>query len=598
MGKSNRIRNDRANATLTKLSAPKQKKGMPSWALNLITIVVAAVILFSVAFSLLSANGVFARMQTAMKSDNFRVNSNMMKYYFQTQYQSFVSQNSSYLTALGLDTGLSLKDQTMSTGENAQTWFDYMMGQTEAQVKEILVYCEEAEARGIKLEDEDKEAIDAELEMLDMYAQMYGYTTNSYISSMYGKGVQKSDVRNCLELSTLASKCGKALGEEIENAILDADIETKYNAGKRDYNLVDMITYTFTVSYDDAKKACASDADSATIVAKYKEMIEEAKNNAKALAEAKSEDAFNDIIADYVVKDAYDEIYEDAVEDSDVADADLVKDENEVEKIKTALIAHITDLIKNDKDFSADDIVKDGKVLTSEVTVKDAYAGLIKEIAKDIYDASVEDIEGMKQEGVKYSDTDDATKWAFEDGRAAGNTKSFESGDGADGVAVSDDASTLKSFSTEVAYVVKPEYKNEALTKNVGIMTFSSTESANAALAKLKDGMTIAEFEAICNESGGSFTDYKDYTKGALSVSAFDTWLYGDGVVIGSYTKTVLNMSETSFALALYYADGAPEWKVSVKADIYTERYTAKAEEMTAKYAITVKEKAIARIDA
>ena len=125
MGKSNRIRNAKASATIAGIKTPAKKQGMPSWALNLITILIAAVILFSVAFSLLTANGVFTRMQTAVKSDNFRVNANMMTYYFKTQYSSFVSENSSYLSYYGLDTSISLKDQYVDTNDESQgTWFD------------------------------------------------------------------------------------------------------------------------------------------------------------------------------------------------------------------------------------------------------------------------------------------------------------------------------------------------------------------------------------------------------------------------------------------------------------------------------------------
>ncbi len=599
MGKSNRIRKDRANEMLARSATPKKKsQGMPSWALNLITILVAAVILFSVAFSLLSANGVFTRMQTAMKTENFRVNANMMKYFFQTQYQSFVSENSSYLSYYGLDTGVSLKDQTVSTGENAQTWFDYMMDSTEAQVKELLIYCEEAEARGIKLEDADKASIDSQLEMIETYAQMYGYTTSSYIASMYGKGVNASDVRKCLELSTLATKCGQIIGEEVEGGITDSDIDTEYGANKLDYDLVDMLTYTFTVNYSDAKAACEDGADDATVIAKYKELIEKAKEDAKKLLEAKTEDEFKDIIADYIVSDAYDEIYEDAVDESDVAEADQPSAENTA-AIKTALLAHIADLIKNDKDFNADDVVSaEFKVVSTEVTVTEAFAKLLKEIAKDIYDDAVSHIEASLKEKVAHSESDESTKWAFEDGRAVGNTKLFETGDSADGAELSATASELKSYSGNVVYVVKTEYRNEVSTKNVGIAVFSSKELADAAIGKLSAGVGIESFEQICTESSGSFSKYENYVKGSLGVAAFDTWLYGDGVALGSYTATAISASESSYVVALYYADGEPEWKVTVKSAVYSERYDAKLKDMTEKYAVTQNDKVIAKIDA
>ncbi len=600
MGKSNRIRKDRANAVLAKATTPaKKKQGMPSWALNLITVLVAAVILISVVFSLLSANGVFARMQTAVKSDNYKVNANMMKYFFQTQYQSFVSENSSYLSYYGLDTGLSLKDQTVDTGESAQTWFDFMMTQTETQVKEMLVYCEEADVRGIKLEETDEDSIDTQIEMLETYAQMYGYTSNSYTAAMYGKGVRLSDVRRCLEISTLASKCAQKIGDEVESGIEDTDIESEYTANKIKYELVDMLTYTFTVKYSDAKAACATGADDATIIAKYKEMIDDAKAKASKLAEAKSEDEYKDILADYVIDDIYDSVYEaDITKSKELATEDQPSSENAT-AVKTALIAYVTDLVKNDKEFKADDIItSESKVLATDVTVTEKFAKLFKEAAKEIYDDCVSAVDGALDEGVAHNDSDESIKWAFEDARAVGNTKLFESGDAANGAELSAKAADLNSYTGEAVYVVKTKYRNETPSKNIGMAVFSSKETATTAIGKLSAGVSVADFEKICEEAGGVYSSYENYVKGGLGVTAFDTWLYGNGVAVGSYSTTPIDLGESSYAVALYHADGEAEWKVSVKSSLYSSGYEAKVKEMTDKYAVNVYDKVTDKIDA
>ena len=596
MGKSNRIRNDRASATLAGVKPHKKSQGMPSWAINLITIVITAVILFSVVFSLLSANGVFTRMQTAMKSDNFRVDRNMMNYFFKTQYSSFVSENSSYLSYYGLDTSVSLKDQYVDTNDESQgTWFDYMMEQTKLQVEEMLVYCEEAEARGIKLDDADKDAIDAELEMYKTYAGTYGYTTNAYVANIYGKGMKIKDIKNALEISTLASKCSAEIGEELEAGITDTDIYDEYAANKLDYDVVDMLAYTFDVTYEDAKAACAEDATEETIVAKYKEMIAEAKTKAGELAAITDKTSLENKITEYVVEDVWDDTYEDDIKSSDVADEKL-PNETDTATIREKLVAHIIDLIKNDKDFDSDAIVKDNKVLDT-VSVDETYATAIKNIAKEIYDASVTEIESSLKEGVKYTDADDATAWAFEDGRKSGDAKTFEKGDGADGAEISNKADELKSFSASVNYVVKAQYRDEALTKNVGIMVFTSTETAKTAIEKLSEDMTIEEFEEICNELGGKFTNYENYTKGSLGTAAFDTWLYGDGVKVGSYTESAITVEETSFAVAYYYEDGDAQWSVTVKSAIFSERFAELSEQLTEKYEIISKDKVLAKID-
>ena len=266
MGKSNRIRNNRASETLFGgAAAPKQKKEMPSWALNALPITFAVLLVVAVALLFMSSFGVFGRMQTAMKSENFRVTQNMMNYYFQSQYSSFVSENSAYLSYYGLDTGKSLKDQTYSTDAdgNVVTWFDTMMDSTVEQVKEILVYCEEAEARGITLDEEDMKAIEDELYMYDIYGQLYGTDKNAYISMMYGKGMRESDIKKALELSALASKCSSLIGDEILDGITDEHIIKEYETNTDEYDQVDYIYYTFDVAFTDAKNALASTATDA-----------------------------------------------------------------------------------------------------------------------------------------------------------------------------------------------------------------------------------------------------------------------------------------------------------------------------------------------
>ena len=61
MGKSNRIRAKQANekAAVKALGTKKKSQGMPSWLMTLITLVITFAFLFSIVFSLLTANGVF-----------------------------------------------------------------------------------------------------------------------------------------------------------------------------------------------------------------------------------------------------------------------------------------------------------------------------------------------------------------------------------------------------------------------------------------------------------------------------------------------------------------------------------------------------------
>ena len=173
MGKSNRIKKTKDNERVMSLndySKAKKKKGMPNWLVNLLAILLVAAIILPVALIGISESGLIMRVRTAMSSDNYRVNGNMMRYYFQTTYQNFTTNYESYMSYLSLDTSKSLKDQIIgdtSVNANAldtsivgsdyegKTWFDYFMAQTQNEVRNMLYYCEKADELGIKLESED-----------------------------------------------------------------------------------------------------------------------------------------------------------------------------------------------------------------------------------------------------------------------------------------------------------------------------------------------------------------------------------------------------------------------------------------------------------
>ena len=265
--------------------------------------------------------------------------------------------------------------------------------------------------------------------------------------------------------------------------------------------------------------------------------------------------------------------------------------------IRSALISFITGKIKSGEHLDENSVVVDGKVVNTEITVKDTYAEVIKEMAHDIADSAKDKLEATYTVGAKYSDTDDALVWAFEEGRKENERKTFEEGDGADGAELAASADELDTFTVKAYLLVKPQYRSELLTRDLGLMVFATAEEAEAAIAKLYEGITVEDFEAISNELGGQFTNYENYTKGSMGVEAFDAWLYGEDVKAGSFTAEVITLSESSFAVAVYYADGDAEWYVSVKSALFTEKYEALDAEVKAKYTVEKKDSVIAKID-
>ena len=159
----------------------KKTAGMPSWVLSTIVIATVVIVALVCIVSLVNSTGFIPRMSTAMETENFSINQNMMDYFYHSAYSTFVSDTT--YTSLknycslnsGANAGLSLDKQVIGSGQydsviapnyNNKTWHDFFMDKAIANAKTVLVYCEEAHARNIVLEDADVTDINANLEAL------------------------------------------------------------------------------------------------------------------------------------------------------------------------------------------------------------------------------------------------------------------------------------------------------------------------------------------------------------------------------------------------------------------------------------------------
>ncbi|MBQ7384514.1 MAG: hypothetical protein IJV72_06965 [Clostridia bacterium] len=613
MGKSNRVRAERASKSL---SAPvkiktKKKTGMPLWLKTLIAAVMALVVLCVCVFGILSANGVIMRYRSALKSDHFKVSGNMMSYYYYTQYQSFQSQYSSYMSYFSLDTSKSLKEQqfgdstsgnayeTSFLGEFDGTWHDYFMSKTTEQTEQILIYCEEAYERDITLDDEDIAEIDESLETLKTTAATYGYSPNAYTANMYGAGVSVNDVKKAMKLSKLAEKCMLELQDEILEGISDGDIQTKYNENKSDFNIIDYSYYTIEVKYEDiATEILGSGYSEAElkesadkVLEDYKHHIEEAKAVAEKMKASKSVGEFNEYLYNYLA----DKYYDEEIEKISVADDKIPESDNDKETIKSQLIkAVVSDILADLDKTAADSVNKDGKYTLYSCEVSKEYATAIDSLKTKVFDSVLADKGTYLVEKATFVEDDVFSEWAFEDGRKSGETKMILEGDGAEGE-VSDDEGF---FTISVYFLTEAQRCDETLTKNIIYMVFTDKELAEDAIAKFEAGEISAEaFEEIAHDIGAdAHNEYDDYTKGALGVDAFDKWLFADDTTKGDYTKTPIAADDSSYVVAYYHDDGKPAWKVTVEETIFGERFEEKYNSMTEAYTVTVKDNVLKKI--
>ncbi len=145
----------------------------------------------------------------AAQSENFCVDEYMMSYFVSTTIQPY----SEYFGYLGVDTTKSLKTQMFDA---TTSWYDYFVDSTKDYVGEILILCEYAKENGIALDDEAQAYIDSSIASIKELATQYGYTTDAYISAMFGDGVTEDTVRRCIELEMLSGLAYDAFCENVE----------------------------------------------------------------------------------------------------------------------------------------------------------------------------------------------------------------------------------------------------------------------------------------------------------------------------------------------------------------------------------------------
>lgn len=609
-----------------KISKAKKNKnsrgssGIPNWLLTTLVIIVVAAVLATCLGTFIASSGVTMRWSTAASIDNYKVDGNMMSYFFQTTYMNFMNNYSSWMSYLSLDQTKSLKDQKfnpegsydsafLQAGEGVETWFDYFMAQTKDSVKNLLIYCAEADKLGITLDDADQAEIDASIESLLINIRSSygaGLSDSTCIANVYGNGVSKGDVRKAMELSALASKVAQKVSDDIEGAITDDRINSTYNDNKLDYDLVDYFTYSFDVFYDDViaekygddKKAeTLTDEEKAAVLELYKEKIAAAQASAKELASKTTLEEFQAWVINYVANDLYDDNFDSA---TSKLTSEQKPDQTDLETIKKKTIEAVIKEVTDGKTEAAEDVVTTEADSTKtyklyDIPVTAEFADAAKSFKSKLF-TSVSDAKknGLVKKGNyvapdKDGKKDDFSEWAFSADRKANDVTTIETGDGANAAALE---VKTERFTTEVSILTKTVYRDETLSRNFAYMLFTKEDAAKKAIEAIEatEGLDKDKFLNIAkdeNNAAAASTYLEDCVIGTMSSEALDEWLFN--AKPGDYTKTAITMSDNSLMVALYVSEGTtPAWKNTVKGAIYNDDYTAYEERMNTDFASSV----------
>ncbi len=644
MGKSNRIRVNRANENAKTLGVKNKPKGMPSWAMSLITVILAVALLLSVSGILLSQNGVFTRMTNIASGGKYKVDANMMAYYYNMEYQNFYNSYGTYASSLGFDTSKALDEQAYGGGEGSSTisftksllgdftgtWHDYFMKEAVDTVKATLMYCQVADELGITLSEEDIASIDEQLEAVQTAATSYGYpSVSSFLSANYGKGVSEGDIRKCMEYSTLASKAMTKVVETIDGNVTEDEVKAKYEEGENslNYDAVDYTYYTFKVSYDDAAKKILEKADYTEaevegqkdkILAEYKSQIVAAQAAANALKEKTDIDSFKAYIYNYVAEKAVEDAYDtNVIKKSSEVKGELVIDDG---AIKAELVkAIIAEAITEDKETvtkvheipseAGDDYAYEiygvsmpKKLISALNTVKSNAFSTVKS-ATTTYN----------REKASYTKDNTFSEWAFKNAEAKdGAIKLIAEQDASDGNGnmVTDDNSITKDkgeSQISVYLITKQRYKDTEKSRNFSYIAFSTKEEAEAAIAELMAGGSLTQeaFNAIAEakvaaETAVGYQNVTDYTDGGGYGDEIDEWVFETAKNSGDLTTAPITVTETSsssdgsttsstaYVVALYEGEGEELWYLNVKSVIVDEKYEAEKTRLEGAHPVTV----------
>lgn len=233
-----KLRNQNTSAKMTEKQLAEQKEAKK---LKLYTIgfavVLAALIIVAAGIGIqrvFFGVGYNERKTVAVTVGDHDVSTAELSYFYIDAINNFYSQNSSFISFYGLETGKPLNEQIFDEA-NGKTWADYFLDNAKQSAQATYAVVDEASANGFTLSAEGSAQIDSTMSMLDLYAQVYGFTNaDGYLRAMYGNGATKDSFREYAEKITTASE----YNELYENSLSFTDEQVaeieQQNPGKYD----------------------------------------------------------------------------------------------------------------------------------------------------------------------------------------------------------------------------------------------------------------------------------------------------------------------------------------------------------------------------
>ena len=583
MGKSKRIRADRADVNAVAKSSKKEDKNTKRTSIIIVCVIVA-LLAATIALIVVNKSGVIARSNVLYESENYKVNEMMFDYLFYNNYNTQYSYYASLISSEYVSYFVNKESIAETTKENVQ---DY------------LLYCEAAKAAGVKLGDFENRKIDEAIEDIKETVKSTGYT----LGAIYGcDGMNYSDVRNMLEIQYLANKfSGDNKKEMTENITSDAARVLKYFED----NKADFVTgsYISAEASDDSWKGDLSTVESADDFIKL--FIDLYVDRNFVLGAAEDEETENTEDAEEPENNESENEAEETEEIPEISEA-----------LKDALKKTIADMIKViDYEIEIDDVSVDEYTAADIKTVYEAkYAVEGEEIDDTVFDYAATTANALKKnvtEALKvvdggYKDETEAEKWVFAEKEEKEAGQFF--------LSAREEKEIYTSEESDIVVFIKevPTYDDKA-TKNVGhilVKVDDSEDEDELAKAKEKADNILKEFQGMAQTEenfkalGEKYTAdskviYHNVKSGEMTTE-FNDWIFDEERKEGD---TDVVKTTYGYHVMFFLGDGVQQWELTALENddedgMLDKDFSAWKEELVAKYPVKINEDAIAKFDA
>ena len=242
---------------------------------------------------------VLYKNNVAVTVGDHEVSSVELNYFFIDTVNDYINQFGEYASYL-LDTTTPLNKQVIDK-ESGETLADSLLKAAESTLKRTYALYDLAMEKGFKLDEEDEKTIDTLVTNMEFYAMYYGYgDVKSYLQGIYGNGSEVESYKEYQRINLIADRYYAEYAETLDYN--DEQIR-EYEAGKdgEGENAKDRFHNFSSVTYSYYYVACNKWApekdDKGNKIEYTADQLKEAREKAKAAADALAAGKFEDLAA-------------------------------------------------------------------------------------------------------------------------------------------------------------------------------------------------------------------------------------------------------------------------------------------------------------